>query len=187
MPRRYLRRVLPSALHVREYPLVKLFGGLLQNPDLWHLNRHSVALAVAVGLFVAFMPVPAQMLLAAAIAIGLGCNLSIAVVIVWVSNPITMGPMFFAAYKLGATLLEQAPAPVKFEISVHWLLTELGAIWEPFLLGCFLIGTFTALAGYVTVQVIWRIHVISSWRERRHKRNGYKARDSEPSSDDEPL
>ena len=96
MPRRYLRQILPTPRRLRDAGAVRLFGRAIHNPDLWHLNRHSVALAVAVGLFMAFMPVPVpvQMILAAAGAIMLGCNLPIAVVIVWVSNPVTMPPLF---------------------------------------------------------------------------------------------
>lgn len=170
MPRRFLRRILPSPRALRREGPVRLFGRLLHQPNLWHLNRHSVALAVSVGLFTAFMPVPVQMILAAAIAILVGCNLPIAVVLVWVSNPVTMAPLFFAAHKFGAWLLNETPEAVQFEMSLEWLLTKLGDIWQPFLLGCFTLGLSLAIMGYVTVQIIWRIHVLQSWRERREQR-----------------
>ena len=162
MPRRYLKQILPNPRRIREEGAVRLFGRALQNPNLWHLNRHSVAAAVAVGLFTAFMPVPVQLLLAAAGAVALGCNLPVSVVVVWISNPITMPPIFFAAYKFGAWLLNETPKAVHFEMSVDWLLTKLVDIWQPFLLGCFALGIATAAVGYVTVQIIWRIHVIQS-------------------------
>ncbi len=168
--RRKLRRLLPGPSDVQFFGPRRLFGSRLKNPNLWHLNRHSVALAVASGLFAAFVPVPAQMLLAAGLAIVLGCNLPISVVMVWVSNPITMPPLFFAAYKLGAWLLGFPPRKIQFEMSVHWLVNKLGGIWEPFLLGCLVLGLVSAAIGYLTVQVIWRIHVIQSWRERRRRR-----------------
>ncbi len=122
------------------------------------------------GLFVAFVPVPFQMPLAAAAAIFIGCNLPIAISVVWVSNPITIPPFFYAAYKTGAWILGQAPRNVNFELSREWLVNELGAVWEPFLLGCFVLGLVAAVIGHMAVRVIWRIHVISSWRERRRRR-----------------
>ena len=149
---------------------MRLFGRVLQKSNLWHLNRHSVATAVAVGLFAAFVPVPVQMILAAAGAIALGCNLPVSVVIVWVSNPLTMPPLLFAAYKFGAWMIGESPKKIRFEMSLDWVMTKLVDIWQPLLLGCFTLGLASALIGYVTVQIIWRIHVIHSWQGRRIRR-----------------
>jgi len=171
MPRKFLRKLVPS---LRDLPegkrLRSLFGALLANANLWHLNRYSVAWGVSVGLFTAFIPVPFQMVLAATAAIVIGCNLPIAVVLVWISNPVTMPPMFFAAYKFGAWLMDSPSRVVEFEVSIHWLLTKLGDIWEPFLLGCLLLGLIAAAIGHGAVRIIWRIHVTSTWRERRFRR-----------------
>ena len=68
---------------------------------MWHINRRSVSTAIFIGLFCAFIPLPSQMLLAALIAIWLKVNLPLSVALVWVSTLITMGPMFYFAYKLG--------------------------------------------------------------------------------------
>ena len=69
MPRKALKRIL-ARFHSPEgeHRLRRLFGELLHNNDLWHLNRYSVSWGVSVGLFVAFVPVPFQMPLAAAMA-----------------------------------------------------------------------------------------------------------------------
>lgn len=170
MPRKRLRRLLARVRDIRSERSLRVFGRLLHNANLWHLNRYSVAWAVSVGLFVAFVPVPFQMVLAAATAIVIGCNLPIAVVMVWFSNPITMPPLFFAAYKLGAWLLDETPRSVRFEISFEWLMTKLDDIWQPLLLGCFVMGLAAAIAGHAAVRLIWRIHVRQSWHERRRRR-----------------
>jgi len=171
LPRKILRRLIPDRSELsRDRALRGVFGMLLANADLWHLNRHSVAWGLSVGLFVAYVPIPFQMLLAAGISILIGCNLPVAVVAVWVSNPITMPPMFFAAYKLGALLLGIPPAPFRFEMSVHWLLRGLSESWAPLLLGCAVLGGLLALIGQIAVRVIWRIHVANSWRSRRQRR-----------------
>ena len=62
MPRKYFRRFLPDHDSIREHRWVARFGPRLQHPNLWHLNRHSVAGGVAVGLFTGLIPGPLQML-----------------------------------------------------------------------------------------------------------------------------
>ncbi len=146
----------------------------MHNPNLWHLNRNSVANGIAVGLFIAFVPLPLQMLLAAAISIAIGCNLAIAVIFVWISNPLTMAPLFYGAYRLGAWVLDVPATKMGFEVSIDWLMTQFGAVWEPFLLGCFLSGTLAALIGNGLARLLWRFHVIRSWRERAAQRRSQR-------------
>jgi uncharacterized protein (DUF2062 family) len=166
-----IRHLLSGVRDVRSDRSLRLFGRLLHNANLWHLNRYSVSWAVSVGLFIAFVPLPFQMVLAAAAAIVIGCNLPISVVMVWFSNPITIPPLFYAAYKLGAWLLNQPARQIRFEMSIHWLMSKLDDIWQPLLLGCLLMGLAAALIGHAAVRIIWRIHVVQSWRERqaRHR------------------
>ncbi len=165
-----LRRLSPFTRNIRgDHKLSRLFGRLLHDPNLWHLNRYSVAWGVSVGLFMAFVPVPFQMLLAVAAAVIISANIPVAVVTVWVSNPITVGPLFFAAYKFGAWLLSEAPQKIKFEMSVDWLITRLVEVWQPFLLGCFVLGLVSAAVGHAAVRIIWRIHVVQSWQLRRRR------------------
>ena len=86
--RDYLRRRLPARESVQRQ--LSFLGERLHDPELWHLTRHSTAGGLSVGLFMAFMPIPFQMLLAAPAAILLRVNLPIAAVSVWISNPLTM-------------------------------------------------------------------------------------------------
>ena len=147
--RRLLRKVLPRARNIHgRGSLRRVFGRLLLSPDLWHLNRGSVAWAVSIGLFLAWAPVPFQMVLAAGVAIMVRCNLPMAVALVWISNPVTVAPLFYAAYKL----------------------EELGKVWEPFLLGCLVMGIASAVLGQIVLRLIWRAHVLVSWRGRRLRR-----------------
>ncbi len=170
MPRKLLKRWLPHNDTFRNHKHLRLLGTLLHNPNIWHLNRGSVSGAISVGLFMAWVPVPFQMLLAAIAAIILHVNLPISVVLVWITNPLTMPPMFFFAYKIGTWVLGEQAGEVAFELSMEWLTTELGAIWEPFLLGCLILGTACAAAGNLLVRWLWRLHVVSNWQNRRKKR-----------------
>jgi uncharacterized protein len=160
---------MPDPKTLKEDKSMQLFGTLLHNPNLWHLNRRSVSGAFAVGLFMAFVPVPFQMLLAAAGAIIFHVNLPVSVALVWVSNPVTMPPLFYGAYLLGATILGSPPMAMEFELSWEWLTTGLGEIWAPFLFGCFIAGSIVAAVSYSTVRYMWRRHILHQLEERRKR------------------
>lgn len=161
---------MPDHKEIRDHKQLKFFGTLLHDPNLWHLNRRSVSGAFSVGLFVAFVPIPFQMVLAAATAIMLRVNLPIAATLVWITNPITMPPMYYFAYKVGAILLDHPIQVIKFELTFNWLMTRLGDIWEPFLLGCLILGALSALCGNLFIRWAWRFHVIKNWQARRERR-----------------
>ncbi len=171
MPKRFLRKHLPDHTTFRDHPRLARFGHRLHDPNLWHLNRRSVAGGLAAGLFMAWVPVPFQMVLAAAAAIALRVNLPIAVVMVWITNPVTMPPLFYLAYKVGALLLGARIEHVSFELSWAWLTEELRLVWQPFLLGCLVMGMASAAAGYLAARGLWRW-----WVVRRHRRRLARAR-----------
>ena len=97
MAKKTIQRFLPDPNKIRHHKSLKIFGRLLQDANLWHLNRRSARGAFAVGLFFAFIPVPFQMVLAAAGAILFRVNLPISVALVWLTNPLTMPPIFYGA------------------------------------------------------------------------------------------
>ncbi len=158
---------MPDHHRLREHRHLQLFGTLLHDPNLWHLNRRSAAGAVAIGLFVAWIPVPGQMILAAGLAILFRVNLPLAVVLVWVTNPVTFAPMFYTAYRLGGWILGMpmagAPHP---EFSPEALVQ----VWEPLMTGCLVLGTISALLGYLVVRLLWRWRIVRALRARRLRR-----------------
>ncbi len=166
MPKRLIKKFFPDPETIKEHKHLKVFGSLLYDPNLWHLNRRSFAGALAVGLFVAFIPLPTQMIIAAALAIIFRVNLAISVATVWITNPITMPPMFYAAYWVGSWILNIPPDPGAFEFSLDALMDNLGASWKPFLLGCFVLGTLSSILGYIIARAFWRLTVIKKWLKR---------------------
>jgi len=165
MPRKFLRRYLPPAADVHNHWLLRRLGDRLHHPRLWHLNRRSVAGATGVGLFVAFLPIPFQVLLATLGALWLRVNLPLAVALIFITNPLTMGPAFYACYKVGAWLLGGTAIQTgkDFKPSIEWLFDQLAIIWQPLVTGSLLIGIISSLSGYLLVQVLW-------WQYIRHKR-----------------
>jgi len=168
MPKKLIKRFLPDHEKVRSHPhLNKLFGPLLHDPNLLHLNRRSVSGAFFIGLFMAFVPMPFQMVPAAAMAIYFRTNLIIAVALVWISNPITIPPMAYFCYKVGALIMDVPVEVIEFNLTWEWIVNELGAGWKPFILGCFVVGVTASLIGGFGIRLLWRVNVVRQWQARK--------------------
>lgn len=117
MPRKFIKRFMPDHDVIKRQKALRVFGNVLYNPNLWCLNRRSAAGAFAVGLFMAFVPLPSQMIMAAGLAIVLGVNLPLSIALVWITNPITMPVIFYFTYKLGAWLMGTPAQSFHFELT----------------------------------------------------------------------
>jgi len=171
MPKKFLKRYLPDHEKIRSNKtLNRLFGTLLHDPNLLHINRRSISGAFFIGLSMAFVPVPFQMVLAAGLAIYFRVNLPISVGLVWITNPFTMPPIYYFCYELGQYILGGTIENIVFETSLHWLLSVLSEIWKPFLLGSLVAGIVSATAGMLLVRLLWRLQVVRHWQKRKDKR-----------------
>ncbi|HEY3487083.1 MAG TPA: DUF2062 domain-containing protein [Gammaproteobacteria bacterium] len=167
MPVKRLKKYLPTPEQVRNEKSLQFLGELLHDPNIWHLNRYSVCGACAIGLFMAYMPIPLQMLPAALLSILFRVNLPITAMLVWVSNPLTIAPMFYLAYIVGTHLTGAPVQHFYFEPSLDWLFMELGSRWRPFLLGCLFMGSMLGLTGFFAMQLLWRLHLLQRIKERK--------------------
>ena len=175
MRNHWIAKYLPTRESIRAQKALWPVRHLLLEPELWHLHRRSVGGAFFIGLFCAFMPVPSQMVLAALLALVARCNLPIAVALVWITNPLTIGPMFYFAYKLGAWLIDAEVAAGPWELSWQWFGSKFAVIWWPLMLGCFVCGWVSGLTGAVVSRLLWRFHVIRRWRQRHARRALHRA------------
>ncbi len=180
MPRKFFRKYLPSHESVRNHRHIARFGGFLRHPNLWHLNRHSVAGGVAVGMFSGLVPGPLQMLTTALLAVPLRVNLPVALATTLYTNPFTIGPLYVLAYLIGRLIIGGDAAPLSPPPEIEW--SRLGASLDAFLHWCLSLGTplavgllalalILAALGYACVQVGWRAYVIRAWRKRRQLRS----------------
>ena len=166
---------MPSPRAIRENPALRPLGKWLTMPDLWHMNRRSVAGAAFIGFFCAFMPVPFQMPIAGLLAIAFRCNLPISVGLVWMTNPLTMGPMFYFAYRLGVWLLGIPESVSAIELDWDWLSSNCDEIVYPLIFGSLVCGWVAGASAFVLVRVVWRMHVIQRWRDRKAARAAGRA------------
>jgi uncharacterized protein (DUF2062 family) len=169
MPKKILKRYLPDSKKIKEIKALQFLGDKLHSPYLWHLNRHSVARAFAIGFWAMYTPpLPWQQVIAAVLAIYFNANLPIAVALVWITNPLTWLPMYYVAYKVGTLVLgmdsfdfDQFSELFSIEKAL-----ELGA---PFLLGCFILMNVGAVVGYFGTQLLWRRSILHQVELRKFR------------------
>jgi uncharacterized protein (DUF2062 family) len=145
-----------------------------------------VAGGVAVGLFSGLIPGsnPVQFAAGALLSIALKVNLPIAVIVTLYSNPFTIVPLYYLAFKLGQLILfkgnsELPSFPAEFSGSAllhhlpeafNWVLS----VGKPLLLGIPLLASILAAIGYFLTDWAWRLSVCYQWRLRQRKRRQHK-------------
>ena len=169
MPKKLIKRFMPDTQRIKDNKHLKIFGDLLHNPNLWHMNRNSVAKAFAVGLFFAFIPVPFQMVLAAGAAILVHSNLPLSIALVWLTNPLTMPAIFYACYVVGTWIINAPTQEFKFHASWQWIADSISTIGPAFLLGCGVLAISFSILGYVGIQSLWRYNVVKAWQKRKNR------------------
>ena len=112
------------------------------------------------------VPVPIQMIGVAASAIIWRANIPIGLVLVWITNPFTIPPIFYGAYLLGSWLLGTPGVAMPEELTIHWFRQSLGEIWIPLLTGSFIIGLFLSVISYFFIDLLWRYTVRKRWKNR---------------------
>jgi uncharacterized protein len=173
------RAWLPTEQALQGNRWLRWIGPALHHPRLWHLNRRGVALGLALGLFFGLLIPIAQIPLAGGAAVLLRANVPIAVASTLVTNPITFGPVYYAAWRTGSAILgddgrsrppvaQAEPPPGPWWERAWQRLQQAG---KPLLLGLAIFSTGFGLLGYLLVTLGWRIKVVLA-RRRRSKAYG---------------
>ena len=170
MPRRFFRKFGFKRHEMSRQWFMKPFQHLLHDHRLWGIRRKTVVPAFSLGLFVACLPFPLHPVIAALAAMALRVNIPVAALTTFVVNPLTMGPLFYFAYQVGAYLLSIEPGPFTFEMSLDWVANTFGSVWQPLLLGSVLIGSLAALVGYIALDALWRYSLHDYKSKKRSNR-----------------
>ena len=161
---RFLKRLSPRRTDLTQRWFLRPFGALIHDPALWRLDRHGAARAVAIGVFISWLPLPMHMAIAAALALLLRLHLPLSVIAVWLSNPVTTLPMLYFAYRLGLLLLGLDPGAAEFEFSAGWLWMEFARVWQPLLLGSVVAGALSAVLAYFALDGLWHWTLVRKYR-----------------------
>lgn len=169
----WVTRHIPRRETIHEYRMLRPFAARLGHSSLWRMTRRSVPRGVAIGLFVAVIIPFMHTVIAALLAIPTRANVAVAAVFTLVVNPLTIPPMYYAAYRIGswelhhdATLLDPAAAE-RFSSELSRLLFWVHQASGPIAVGILTMAVGLAAAGYLCAALVWRIWSSARWR-RRH-------------------
>lgn len=145
--------------------MLRWLGPLVSKRWRSSTSRRGVSLGLAIGLFFGFLLPLGQALAAGAVAVWARANLPLAVGATFVSNPLTTPPILAGAYYVGATALGLAlGAPAEAGLT---LLERLHALGAPLAAGLTILATVASAAGFVLVQVAWRVAGYARLMRRR--------------------
>lgn len=174
-----IRDWLPRAEAIRSNRWLRWLGPALHDPRLWHMSRRGLALGMALGFFFGLLIPLAQIPLSAAAAVALRANVPAAVASTLVTNPLTFGPLYYAAWRVGSAVLGEAgDAPPTPDIAAQtappdeswWrsVTRQISGIGKPLLLGLAIMATVVGFATYFLVSAAWKVAVL--WKRYRRRR-----------------
>ena len=181
MPKKSLKDLLPTSEKILASRSLKLFAPHLADARLWHFNRHSLNKAVYIGVLSAFFPLPGQMPLALIGALIFRANVPMALGLTWITNPFTTLPVFYAAYYVGAKIMD---VPMISFRTIGSMITDF-SLWvlssgaNPFItyrhsvsltafcLGLTLLAIVTSIICGLAFKALWRYKTVSSWQKRQ--------------------
>lgn len=134
---------------------------------------HRLALGIAIGMFVAFLPIVGiKSGLAFGLAWLLGGNKAVSVPLVWLSNPVTIVPMSYPGYWLGCKIFDQSLSMSWMEtlrskeswlVKTAQLLECLQDVALPLLLGCGIVAFVLAIPCYYASLFSIRAYRMKRW------------------------
>ena len=174
----------PEALQNNRW--LRWMGPVLKHPRLWHFSRKGIALGLALGIFFGLLIPVAQIPFAAALAVALRANVPMAVASTLVTNPVTLGPVYYGAYRLGKVVLGEA-APTEREIEtelqeaqeeppaiqglgnrLRHAFMQLTTVGKPLVVGLAIVASLSGIAVYFLVSGLWILR--TRWQRSKRLR-----------------
>lgn len=174
MPRRLFKKLSRQRHRLRTRWIMKPFDFVFGDAVYWSLNRRSVTRAVALGCFIAFIPpfIP-HTPMAILLSIVLRVNIPVTLAAIFITNPLTMVPLYYAAYWLGCHVLGLAPVTKAMLLKAgphSWHALSAGPILKPFVLGCFILSICVAALAYVILGLSWHLALVYHFYRRKRLR-----------------
>lgn len=188
----FFSRLLPSRETLQNNRWLRWLGPALLHPKLWRFSRRGLALGVAVGVFFGFLIPIAQIPFSAAVAVALRANIPAAVASTLVTNPVTFGPVYYLAWKVGSVIVNEPDAvppppemlsqPGGFELRPEesWWQTlkrRVLGVGKPLIVGLVLFAVIGSILTYFIVSWVWTWRVWSLRKRQLRARRGTRGRD----------
>jgi len=157
---------LPRKANVRRYPVVKWFANFVhKRPELWSFKNAPVVRAIYIGSLLAYLPSYGAQVLIAVVAAFLGrANLTVTVGLQMITNPLSMGPIYLAAYNLGTWLIKLLHIKARHAVFDGALALVLGGL---------LLGLITALL----LHGLWLFGRYEAGQFRKRRKNASQSGD----------
>ncbi len=139
----------------------------------FNINRLMITRGVFIGFFWAFIPMPMQMLAVVAVTPFFRFNVPVAITLVWLSNPLTMPPMYYMEYLTGNFILGREGIE-GMEPTIEWFTQNMGDIFVPLYVGTAFYSI--VVSGIMTFIVNW-LWIHSVHQEKSRKDEKRKKRD----------
>ena len=176
---RWLRNITPERQTLEKLWCLRPFASLVCDRGCWAFRRTSVIRAFSLGLLIAFVPptpfLPLHLTLCALFGILFRLNFPVLMAPVFVSSPFTWFPQIAGSIWVGAKLMGLNLMPMIQQLSHRNFPAQINQLWQPLLLGAFVLGTCSAALGYLLAQCIWRVRVVYLLRRRRLRSNASRA------------
>lgn len=185
-----LKQWLPAPETLRANRWLRWMGPVLHHPRLWHFSRKGIALGLALGIFFGLLIPVAQIPVSATVAVLLRANLPMAVASTLVTNPVTFGPVYYGAYRLGKKVLGEPPISEDEAMAVldkahaapptgqgfvdrmrYWM-KQLGTVGKPLVVGLAIVATASGLLVYFLVSGLWALKTRRTRNQRLRQRLG---------------
>lgn len=186
-----LKRLLPNRESVGNNRWLRWIGPALLDPRLWRPTRRGIALGVALGVFFGLLIPLAQIPFSVGMAVLLRANVPTAIASTLITNPVTFGPIYYMAYRVGSTLVgedeahEEANQPQpRGDGAAAWVLTvwdRISAVGKPLLLGLAIMASTMGVLAYLLVTWLWRLN---SWLVLRRRRQRIVSRHRDKGGND---
>lgn len=150
---RRLLRPLPRRSNLHRYPVIKWFAERARrHPFLWSFKRAQIIPALYVGSVISLAPVYGiQILLAFAAALIFRANLTVMVALQFLTNPLTVVPIYAATGWLGATLMRYFGLGSELPTALFYT--------NALFIGGVVVGLLFAFAADLTWRVLaWEAH-----------------------------
>lgn len=166
-----LKKLLLNVTRLRRGQLLRPLRHRLRDKGLWSFEHHSVAKGAALGVFFAILFPVAHVLFAVVTAIVLRANVVVAALTTFISNPLTMPVLYYAAYRIGDVIIggaadrtnvevlasaqEAAQASLEVQAWFPALIDWTSSVGVPTAVGIVTLACVTAVTVYALVFAVW--------------------------------